>query len=40
MTDKEKELIGLIRESDDPEQAIVTAVEIILSFLKQHESCQ
>lgn len=38
MTDNEKELIKTIRENDNPEQAIVTAVETILSFLKQLES--
>ena len=40
MTDNEKELIQIIRENDNPEQAIVTAVETILSFLKQHESSE
>ena len=38
MTDNEKELIKLIRENDNPEQAFVTATVIILDFLKQHES--
>lgn len=38
MTDNEKELLNIIRENDNPEQAIVTAVETILSFLKRHES--
>lgn len=40
MTDNEKELINLIRENDNPEQALMTATVIILDFLKQHESCQ
>ena len=40
MTDNEKELISIIRENDNPEQAIATAVETILSFLKQHESSE
>ena len=38
MTDQEKELIQLIRENDNPEQALMTATVIILDFLKQHES--
>ena len=38
MTDNEKELIKLIRENDNPEQALMTAAVIILGFLKQHES--
>ena len=38
MTDNEKELIKLIRENDNPEQALLTAAVIILGFLKQHES--
>ena len=38
MTDNEKELIKLIRENDNPENALITAAVIILDFLKQHES--
>ena len=38
MTDNEKELIRMIRENDNPEQALMTATVIILGFLKQHES--
>ena len=38
MTENEKELIKIIRENDNSEQALTTAVEIILSFLTQHES--
>ena len=38
MTDNEKELIKLIRENDNPEQALMTVSVIILDFLKQHES--
>ena len=38
MTENEKELIKIIRENDNPEQALVTATVIILDFLKQHES--
>ena len=40
MTDKEIELINLIRENDNPEQAILTATAIILEYLKQHESSE
>jgi hypothetical protein len=38
MTENEKELIKLIRENDNPEQALMTAAVMILGFLKQHES--
>ena len=38
MTENEKELIKLIRENDNPEQAFVTATVIILDFLKQRVS--
>lgn len=38
MTDNEKELIRMIRENDNPEQALMTASVIILDFLKQLES--
>ena len=40
MTEKEKELIQIIRSSEDPEQALITAVEIIVKFLQQGESSQ
>lgn len=40
MTANEVELIKLMRENDNPAQAIATAVDIILSFLKQHESSE
>ena len=40
MTANEKELIKLIRENDNPEQALMTAAVIILDFLKQHESSE
>ena len=40
MTDNEKELINIIRENDNPEQALMTAAVIILGFLKQHESSE
>lgn len=35
MTENEKEIITLIRENDNPEQALVTVAVIILDFLKQ-----
>ena len=40
MTENEKELISLIRENDNPEQALMTATVILLGFLKQHESSE
>ena len=40
MTANEQELINLIRENDNPEIALVTAVESILSFLAQLGSSQ
>ena len=40
MTENEKELIKMIRESDNPGPALVTAAVIILNFLKQHESSE
>ena len=38
MTDNEQELIKLIRENDNPGQALMTAAVIVLGYLKQHES--
>ena len=38
MTANEQELIKLIRESDDPGQALMTAAVIVLGYLRQHES--
>ena len=40
MSNNEKELINIIRENDNQEEAIVTAVYTILSFLEQHESSE
>jgi hypothetical protein len=34
MTDNEVKLIEMIRNSKDPEKALITAVEIIVDFLK------
>jgi hypothetical protein len=38
MTDNERELIKIIRENDNPKQALTTAVDIILLFLTQQKS--
>lgn len=38
MTDNELKLIKLIRENDNQEEAIITAVNIITSFLEQEKS--
>ena len=38
MTANEIELINIIRENDNPEQALMIATAIILDFLKPHES--
>ena len=40
MTANEQELINIIRENDNPVQALSTAVDIILLYLVQHESSQ
>ena len=40
MTANEIELITIIRENENPGQALATAVEIILIYLKQHESSE
>ena len=40
MLEIEMELIAVVRENDNPEQAVLTATEIILSFLAQLESSQ
>jgi hypothetical protein len=38
MTENELQLVNLIRNSAHPEQAIVTALTVILDYLKQDES--
>jgi hypothetical protein len=38
MTEYELKLIKLIRENDNPEEALTTAVSIISSFLEQLQS--
>lgn len=40
MTNNEIELLNVIRESDNPEQAILVAIDVILSYLEQHESSE
>lgn len=37
MTEREAYLLNLIRNHDNPAEALVTAIEIILSFLEHHE---
>ena len=38
MSKNDMELIRLIREHDEPEKALVIAIEVITLFLTQHES--
>ena len=38
MTENEKKLIKLIRENDNPKQALTTAIDIILLVLMQQKS--
>lgn len=38
MTENEIALINLIRNNKNSEQALITAIEIISNFLKQHQS--
>ena len=40
ITENEKQIIDLIRENDNPENAIMIATAIIIDFLKQHESSE
>ena len=40
MSETEQELFRLIRENDNPAEALMAAATIILGFLKQHESSQ
>ena len=40
MTDKERELINIVRESKNPEQALLTAVLIIGTVLEQSTTRQ
>lgn len=40
MTDYEKELLYIIQNHDDPEQALEIATRTIIAFLEQHEPFQ
>ena len=40
MNENEMKLIGMIRESDDPEKALAVAVEVITDFLMQFRSSE
>lgn len=40
MTNKEMELIKMIRENDNPEEALAYTLDAILFFLTVHEPCQ
>jgi hypothetical protein len=40
MTNNEQELINLIRENENPEQALLTAVDIVSTFLGRYVSYQ
>lgn len=40
MTENKTELIRLILENDNPEQAVMTAASIILELLTPHESSE
>lgn len=33
MTENDRELIRLVRESEDPEKAIITSVDVLTKFL-------
>ncbi len=39
MDEYELRLLQMIRKSDDPEKALVVAVEVITDFLRQHPEC-
>ena len=40
MTNNEKELLYIIRNHDNPEQALKIALDLMYLFLKQHEEPQ
>ncbi len=40
MSKNEMELIRMVREHEEPEKALVIAVGVITSFLKQHGSSE
>lgn len=37
MSDNEKELLNIIRNHDNPEQAVEIAIKLMFDFLKKHE---
>ena len=40
MTENERQLINIIRNNENPEQALITATAIILDFLTQRGSSE
>jgi hypothetical protein len=40
MTSNETKLINLIRENENPEQALITATLVVIGFLKRLESSE
>lgn len=40
MTENEMKLLEVIRESSDPEKALITAIEVIIRYLEQSESSE
>ena len=40
MTANEIKLLDLIRNNDNPEQALLVAIEVIVDFLNHHESTE
>ncbi len=40
MTDNETTLLDMIRKHDNPEQALLVAINIIVDFLNHHESVE
>lgn len=38
MNENEMKLIGMIRESDNPEKALAVAMEVVTDFLRQYQS--
>jgi hypothetical protein len=40
MSTREAELFNIIYENDNPEQAVLTAIEVFTAFLKQLEASQ
>ena len=40
MTENETTLLDMIRSNDNPEQALLVAIEVIVDFLNHHESTE